>query len=157
MARPRKPVGAQNGHLKVEYRKGRELAEGEMSQTGNALLSERPGWLINKDAAEMWDILTAYLTKHSFYGDIDVANVAGYCNAYARYKAAWRELKKTGPDVLEVDGKFVENPYVGEIKKWSEEMTRCQNRGGFSVNARIGIGEKAVQKQEEELKETFGI
>lgn len=149
MARPRKPLENQNGHLTVNFQEARARAEGKMKPSTNDLLKKRSKDLIDSNARKMWDILTPYLLKIAFYGDINIADVVGYCNAYSAYLSAWKQYKLSET----LDSK---DYCMNLVKKASEEMTRCQNRAGFSASSRIQIGDKEAQKEEKDINETFG-
>lgn len=146
MARPRKPLDAQRGNLKTEYKEARKLAEKNVEETNRELLDEVPEDLTNDDAIMAWENWAAYLKDKNFYGNVNIPELIGYCNAWAVNVAAWRDVK-AGDDGL---------PVLRRIKESSEEMTRCMNRGGFSVNARISLGEAMARKQEAEIEGQFG-
>lgn len=148
MARPRKPLESQTGNLTVNFQKYRKRAEGKMKAGEKDQLKTVHPDLINEDAIAYWETLTSYLESIDFYGNINVPDAVGYCNAYAMYLDAWRKLKRARkPEMKEA--------YTRMIKQYSEEMTRCQNRGGFSVSARLQIGEKAVKEETEDLTSKF--
>lgn len=149
MARPKKPMAAQTKHNTINFKEARARAEERMSQGANELLKTRPKELADANARKMWDILTNYLTKIAFYGDINVPDVIGYCNAYSAYLKAWK-VYKGAEEIAQ------QSAAMDMVKKASEEMTRCQNRGGFSASTRIQIGEKETQKEDKQIEGLFG-
>lgn len=149
MARPRKILAAQTGHEVINFKDARARAEDKVQASTNDLLRKRPRELVSANARKMWKILTEYLLGIQFYGNINVSDAIGYCNAYSAYLDAWAQYK-TAESLGEKDYA------LSLVKKASEEMTRCQNRGGFSVSARLQIGDKEVQKEDEKIEDTFG-
>lgn len=150
MARPRKPLENQAGHVTVNFQQARARAEDKMAPSKrDSLMKEHPD-LINDDARKQWDVLAGYLSENNFYGDINVPDVLGYCNAYAMYLDAWRKLSRARKPEYKA-------AYMELVKKASEEMTRCQNRGGFSVSTRLQIGDKEAKDEKQELKDIFGL
>ena len=150
MARPKKAMASQTGHTTINFQEARARAEKKMSPTTNDLLKKRPRELVDANAKKTWDILTDYLTKIAFYGDINVPDVIGYCNAYSAYLKAWKVYKAAKDDAV------LQDEAMTLVKKASEEMTRCQNRGGFSASTRIQIGEKETQKEDKQIEGLFG-
>lgn len=132
-------------------------AEDHVMQISVAMLDPNnpPPDLKLKNAKIEWRIVTEYLRTVNFYGDVDVASVIGYCNAVAHYKKAWRDMNGE-PDVIETAKGQVINPKINVIEKWSKEMSSCMNRAGFSANARLGVGAKLVQQEQEQIKDKFG-
>ena len=152
MARPKKPLDAQRGHSVKEYRKTREMAESKISAKHVDRLDEIPEELTNDDAIIAWRTWVDYLKDLNFYGNVTIPELIGYCNAWAENAEAWRQIKHVQP--LDHNGY---NALMKRIKETSEEMTRCMNRGGFSVNARITLGEQMVKAQNAEIEDKFGI
>lgn len=149
MARPRKPIEMTVKHNTISFKEARARSEGKMQASTNDLLKKKPRELVSTNARKMWDVLTGYLLGIGFYGDINVGDAIGYCNAYSAYLDAWKQYKMAET----LDSK---DYCMNLVKKASEEMTRCQNRGGFSVSARLQIGDKEVQKEDEKIEDTFG-
>lgn len=149
MARPRKTIELTVKHNTISFKEARARSEGKMQASTNDLLKKKPRELVSTNARKMWDVLTGYLLGIGFYGDINVGDAIGYCNAYSAYLDAWKQYKMAET----LDSK---DYCMTLVKKASEEMTRCQNRGGFSVSARLQIGDKEVQKEDEKIEDTFG-
>ena len=143
-------MAAQTRHNTINFKEARARAEQKMAPETSALLKKRPKELADTASRKMWDILTNYLTKISFYGDINVPDLIGYCNAYSAYLKAWKLYKDAKDDVA------LQSEALNLVKKASEEMTRCQNRGGFSASTRIQIGEKETQKEGKQIEDIFG-
>ena len=150
MARPKKPLAAQKGHTTSEYRKKREQSEAGAKAGEKGRLYEEPKELINADAKKAWHSWVAYLGDKEFYGNVTIPELVGYCNAWAVNVRAWRKVKRGGLSPEE------QSAVMKLIKESSEEMTRCMNRGGFSVNSRITIGEAMAREQADRIEGQFG-
>ena len=148
MARPKKPLEAQSGDLTTKYRHEREIAEKGVAEKNREQFDEIPDDLTNEDAVKVWETWMAYLKDKNFYGNVNIPELIGYCNAWAANVAAWRKMKYADPDE--------ELAILRKVKESSEEMTRCMNRGGFSVNARITLGEAMAREQAAEIEGQFG-
>lgn len=152
MARPKKPLDAQRGLTTKEYKRTREMAESKISAKHGDRLDDIPAELTNDDAIIAWKTWVDYLKDLNFYGNVTIPELIGYCNAWAENAAAWRMIKAADPEDLDANAKLMRR-----VKETSEEMTRCMNRGGFSVNARITLGEQMVKAQNAEIEDKFGI
>lgn len=149
MARPKKPLEAQRGDTTNKYKETRRLAEKRVEERNRDQLENVPKDLTNKDAIKAWENWVAYLRDKNFYGNVNIPELIGYCNAWAANISAWRKMKraKSPEDTVAI---------MKAVKESSEEMTRCMNRGGFSVNARITLGEQMAKEQAEEIADEFG-
>ena len=85
MGRRRKPKDMQKAHLTQAEKERREEEERTVS-TGNEQLKTPPEWLFNRTAKAEWRRITKELQKIEVVGNLDKANLAGYCNAYAAYR-----------------------------------------------------------------------
>lgn len=158
MARPRKPLAQQKGNLKVIDIQHKEMAE-EKVQTNDDQLSTPPTWLIDAAAKKEWRRLVEELKKIGIIGNLDLNNLACYCNAYANYRKATKELKKQ-PMLVEKHTRFgvniIKNPMIEVQKTYSEEMRRYAALCGLTIDSRLKAGAAKVDKQEEEIERKFG-
>lgn len=92
MGRRRKPKDMQKAHLTQAEKERREEEERTVS-TGNEQLKTPPEWLFNRTAKAEWRRITKELQKIEVVGNLDKANLAGYCNAYAAYRDVTEKLK----------------------------------------------------------------
>ena len=151
MARPKKPLDAQRGDLTTKFKNERRIAEAKVSAKDAERFAEIPEELKNDDAVVAWQTWVDYFKELNFYGNVTIPELIGYCNAWAENAAAWREMKNV--DTLEFEK---HSALMRRIKETSEEMTRCMNRGGFSVNSRITLGEQMAREQTAEIEGQFG-
>lgn len=149
MGRPKKPTNAQNGNINKDDIAFRKQAETAVDQKAKTEFKEVPKDLVNPDAIKVWKNWVEYLKDIGFYGNVTVPELIGYCNAWAMYVKTQRKLKRAS---LEQADKL-----AGTIKKYSEEMTRCMNRGGFSVTSRLNYAETKMKGEMEQINSEFGI
>ena len=95
MGKTRKPIDMQKAHLTLVEKQNRKMEE-ESVTTGNNQLKTPPKWLINDTAKKEWRRIVKELNKISIVGNLDYANLGGYCNAYANYIKATDILKEQG-------------------------------------------------------------
>lgn len=149
MGRSRKPIEAQTSDRTRRVIDERKQSETFVDQNFKDGFDEVPDDLANADAVKVWKDWVEYLRDIGFYGNVTIPELIGYCNAWAMNLKTQRKLKKCS---LEQADK-----YAGTIKKYSEEMTRCMNRGGFSVNARLSYAETKLKGEMEDINNEFGI
>ena len=149
MSRPKKTQDAKTGHYTKQKLNADSIAETAVDQKFKDGLDAIPEELTNADAIKVWKDWAKYLKDIGFYGNVNVPELIGYCNAWAVYAKYQRRLKRASLEETE--------KIAGQVKKWSEEMTRCMNRGGFSVSARINYGEVTAKNKMAEIDDKFGI
>jgi phage terminase small subunit len=149
MGNPRKPIAAQTSDRTKKVKNERKQSETAVDQSLKDGFDKIPEDLVNDDAVKAWKDWIEYLKGIGFYGNVTVPELIGYCNAWAMNIKAQRKLKRCSVDTAD--------KYANTIKKYSEEMTRCMNRGGFSVNARLHYAETTFKSEMEEISSEFGI
>lgn len=157
--RPRTMSENKTGHY-TDQQKQRMQQEEAAVQTNSDQLQKPPTWLVDRVAKYEWKRLAAELQKTGIVGNLDLNHLAGYCNAYALYRKATKELKSQELLVEKETPsgkKLVENPIIAIQKKYAEEMRKFADLCGLTVNARLKVGAKKVDAQEEQLKQEFGI
>lgn len=157
--RPRIPSERKTGHY-TDQQKVRMRQEEAAAETDSDQLQKPPTWLIDRVAKHEWKRLVEELEKIKLIGNLDLNHLAGYCNAYALYRKATKELKSQEL-MIEKDTpsgkKLVENPLIGVQRKYAEEMRKFAALCGLTVSSRLKAGTEKVDKQEETLKQKFGI
>ena len=158
MARQRKVVNMQKAHL-TQKEKQRKQQEEKVIITGNADLEKPPAWLLNADAKKEWKRIVGELKKIEVVGNLDYANLAGYCNAYANYIKVTRQLKKE-PYCIERETRtgtiVVKNPLVDIQTKYAAEMRKFASLCGMTIDSRLKAAVKKVDQKEEKLEQQFG-
>lgn len=155
MARPRKPLAAQKGNLKVIDMQKKKEAENNYHQARDKLF-QKPDRLIDSVAEEMWEIVMEEVEKNDFYGNLDLFNLTSYCNAVANYIAVEEQLKGKEFIIVNQKGDLVENPLLQTKKKCLDEVQRFERLAGISIDCRLRIGDKKAQTQQDAIIQKFG-
>ena len=158
MGRQRKVVNMQSAHMTQKEKQKKKQQEREII-TGNEDLAKPPTWLLNADAKKEWKRVTEELKKIELIGNLDYANLACYCNAYANYIKVTRQLKKesyciereTRTGVI-----VVKNPLVDIQTKYAAEMRKFAGLCGMTIDSRLKAAVRKVDKKEEKLEQKFG-
>lgn len=150
MGRPKKPLALQKGNLKVVDIERKKLEE-QAVMCGSEQLQTPPDWLIDDVAVEEWKRLTFELRKIQVIGNLDLNNLAAYCNAYSSYRTITKKIKHkyvSGNDI---------SPLVKVQVKYAEEMRKFANLCGLTIDSRLKAGSAKVDEQEDMLERKFGI
>lgn len=84
-------------------------------------------------------------------GDLDANNLAGYCNAFAKYHAATEMLNE---NELVIEGK--ENPLIAIQIKYAKEMRDFARLCGLSIDSRLKFAAVKLEVIENDISEEFG-
>lgn len=158
MGRQRKVVNMQSAHLTQKEKQKKKQEEREII-TGNEDLEKPPTWLLNAEAKKEWKRIIEDLKKIEAVGNLDYANLAGYCNAYANYAKVSRQLKKesycierkTRTGVI-----IVKNPLIDIQANYAAEMRKFAGLCGMTIDSRLKAAVQKVDKREEKLEQKFG-
>lgn len=158
MGKTRKPIDMQKAHLTLVEKQNRKMEE-ESVTTGNNQLKTPPKWLINDTAKKEWRRIVKELNKISIVGNLDYANLGGYCNAYANYIKATDILKEqtyyinreTRNSVI-----VVKNPMVDIQTNYANEMRKFASLCGLTIDSRLKAAVTKTEKTEEMIQERFG-
>lgn len=158
MGRQRKVVNMQSAHLTQKEKQKKKQQEREII-TGNEDLAKPPTWLLNADAKKEWKRVTEELKKIELIGNLDYANLACYCNAYANYIKVTRQLKKE-PYCIERETRtgtiVVKNPLISIQMNYAAEMRKFAGLCGMTIDSRLKAAVQKVDKKEEKLEQKFG-
>lgn len=147
MGRARKPLAAQKGDLTVERQV--ELQQIEDAVTGgNEQLKSPPKWLIDKVAKAEWKRVVKELTNIGIIGNLDLNNIAGYCNAYSLYRQAIATVAQPN-FVFDKDS-------VDVMKKYADEMRRFAALCGLTVDSRLKAGAYLNDQKQGDICDKFG-
>lgn len=158
MGKTRKPIDMQKAHLTLVEKQNRKMEE-ESVTTGNNQLKTPPKWLINDTAKKEWRRIVKELNKISIVGNLDYANLGGYCNAYANYIKATDILKE---QTYYVDREtrngviVVKNPMVDIQTNYANEMRKFASLCGLTIDSRLKAAVTKTEKTEEMIQERFG-
>lgn len=106
MGRPRKILDEQQGNL-TTVEKARKQAEEEMSKGSQDRIERPPTWLKNPVAKKEYKTIIKDLKKAPSFllCDLDINNLAAYCNAYAQYRRVTALIDDLAEDELTVQTK----------------------------------------------------
>jgi len=159
MGKPRKILSMQKGNLTV-LEQQRKTQQEERIIVGQEKLARPPTWLVDNVAKKEFKRLTAELKSIALVGNLDVNNIACYCNAYSLYRKTTEELAKQ-PLLLEKETKdgtsiFMMNPLIKIQKNYAEEMRRFAALCGLTLDSRLKLAAVQTTKQEQDLESDFG-
>lgn len=158
MGKLKKPIDMQKAHLTLVEKQNRRQEE-ESVVTGNNQLKTPPKWLINDTAKKEWRRIVKELNKIDIVGNLDYANLGGYCNAYANYIKATEILKdqtyyidrETRTGVI-----VVKNPMVDIQTNYATEMRKFAALCGLTIDSRLKAAVTKTEKTEDMIQQKFG-
>ena len=165
MGRARKPLGMQKGNLTVAQQEMMRQAE-EIVTVGREDLNTPPSWLSGKTAKDEFQRIIREFEKIDVIGNLDLNNIAAYCNAYAFYRKITKQLNKI-PMTVEITSEENEqerikilNPLYRDLSKnqrdYAEEMRKFAALCGLTIDSRLKIGTVKISKTDQEIVDGFG-
>lgn len=158
MPRPKKPIDMQKAHLTLVEKQNKKAEEDSVT-TGNNQLKTPPRWLINDVAKKEWRRIVRELNKIQIVGNLDYANLGGYCNAYANYIQV-TEILKDQTYSIERETRtgtiIVKNPLVDIQTNYAAEMRRFAALCGLTIDSRLKAAVIKTEKTEDMITEKFG-
>lgn len=155
MGRCRKILSMQTGAMTNNARAIREKEEKSIT-TSRAGLRKPPAWLIDDTAKAEWRRVIKLLLNISTIGDLDTANIGGYCNAFSRYTHA-TEAMNDQPFITEINGKLIKNPLIDIELKYGAEMRAFAAKAGLTIDSRLKAAAIKTAKTEDEITQEFGV
>lgn len=159
MGRPRKMLDEQQGNL-TTVEKARKQAEEEMSKGSQDCIERPPTWLKNPVAKKEYKTIIKDLKKAPSFllCDLDINNLAAYCNAYAQYRRVTALIDNLAEDELTVQTKSGEkpNPLISLQTTYSTEMRRYASVCGLTLDSRLKQASAQLKKQESQIESEFG-
>lgn len=137
----------------------RRQQEEEVVMVGKDQMSKPPTWLTDDVAKKEWKRLIGELDKINIIGNLDLNNLAAYCNAYSQYRKATKQLKSehlTVEKMTKYGVQIVPNPLIAVQSKYSDEMRRYASLCGLTIDSRLKAGSGKIDKQEEKIERKFG-
>lgn len=158
MPKNRKVIEMQRAHLTKAEKEQRSQQEQAVT-VGAESLARAPSWLVDSVAKQEWRRITKELAKIEIVGNLDYANLAGYCNAYANYRRVSDELRDE-PYCIERTTRtgtiMVKNPLVDIQTTYAAEMRKFAGLCGLTIDSRLKAAVKKVDKQDEDMSRKFG-
>lgn len=159
MSRSRKPLEQQKGNLTKEDKDKKSIEE-QAVKTGAEDLKRPPSWLIDATAKQEYKRVLKDLKKIDIIGNLDLSNLAGYCNAYAMYRKTVEQLSNAPLVVEKMSAGGVpyeaENPLIMIQKKYAEEMRKFASMCGMTIDGRLKAATLKVDKINDEIEDEFG-
>lgn len=158
MSRLYKNLSLTNKHLTKKEILNKELAETLVKAKSDKI--KVPSWLKDKIAKKEFNRVLEELKELDFISNLDVNNLACYCEAYSNYIKATNELNNSTLTVEKVmqNGaiNIVENPLINIQKKYAEEMRKFASLCGLTIDSRLKIGMAKVEKINDGIEDEFG-
>lgn len=104
-------------------------------------------------ALKLWWQLTPELAKLGMLARIDVVALASYCDAWALYLKARRELKKGGAVYISDKGNPIQSPWVGIVNTQSELMRKLGVEFGLTPSSRSRVKAPSPTSPADELND----
>ena len=97
-----------------------------------------PKWM-DPEAKKEWRRLSKKMEQIGILTEIDMAAFAGYCQAYARWKAAEEFISKHGSIVKTPSGYWQQVPQVSIAQQYMKAMQKFAEQFGLTPAARSRI------------------
>ena len=97
-----------------------------------------PKWL-EPDAKKEWRRLAKQMEQLGILTEVDMAAFAGYCQAYARWKAAEEFISKHGAIVKTPSGYWQQIPQVSIAQQYLKQMNKFCEQFGLTPASRSRI------------------
>lgn len=156
MARPRKPLDSQIGHLTQETQIIRSYEE-SLIVTRRDDLQKIPLKLFRDKAARReYKRILPQILDNAIVGDLDRNNLVVYCNAWSEYQELMTELKNESHFVLDERGALVENPKYKSERDAYKQMITAGEKLGMSIASRLNAAALKAKRESDRLQEDFG-
>lgn len=158
MSRSRKIIDMQKGNLTVSQQLTRKEEEASVT-TSRSRLKRPPAWLTDEDAIKEYKRLAKELDKIGIVGNLDINNLAAYCNAYINYLKATDELAGQ-PFCIERETRtgtmVVKNPLIDIQTNYANEMRKFASLCGLTIDSRLKAAAEKTTKTEDTISQKFG-
>lgn len=111
----------------------RPLPRGEPQPTIG--IPTRPGWL-STEAKREWNRIVPELAELGLLARIDRALISAYCQCWAMYVDAIRDIRKNGMTFETEKGYVGQRPAVGIAARMLEKMNQLSAKFGFTPSDR---------------------
>ena len=98
-----------------------------------------PPDMLRDEALAEWRRITLLLAEVGLIAKLDRAVIAGYCQAWARYVEAERQLVTTGLIIKAANGFPMQSPYLSIANKALDQVRQMSEQIGLSGSARSRI------------------
>lgn len=115
-----------------------------------------PSWLSTSAKTE-WRRLANILHDAGLLTYVDRAALAGYCQAYARWKAAEEQLEGEKLVLMTDKGYCYPNPLIGISRSAFEDMRKMAAEFGMTPSARSRLKVEASEEEESLVETLFAL
>lgn len=158
MPRSRKPIRTQTGNLTVLQQQER-MQEEKIITVGNDQLKRPPRWLVNEIAKKEYKRLIKELEKIEIIGNLDLNNIAAYCNAYSDYIST-TELLRSEDKLISRETRtgtmLIRNPLIDIQRVYADEMRKFAALCGLTIDSRLKAAATRISETENEINGKFG-
>lgn len=158
MSKARKTLEETTKHLTKS-----EIAEKEDAEAsivlGNEQLQKPPEWLVDDIAKNEWNRIISETNKINIVGNLDLSNLAGYCNSYSLYRKATAKLETEPLTIKKMSSGIlikVKNPLIDVQISYASEMRKFAQLCGMTIDSRLKAAVITVNRTQEEISDEFG-
>ena len=150
----------QSKHLTKEEIEQKEEQE-NLIIVGREDLQKSPSWLIDIRAKKVFERIVKNFENIEVIGNLDLNNIAGYCNAYSMYIKATQEFKKAKDLIITkqmTNGAYTEipNPIIKIQRQCAEEMRKFASLCGLTIDSRLKLAVQKTTKERQDIEDDFG-
>ena len=132
----RKPLPTRLKLVKGTLRKHRTRVDEPTPGSNNVA----PPSYLSPVGRKHWDLTAPHLVSAGLLTDLDVHALALYCEAFAKWSMANKQIQKYGPVVMAKSGFPVQSPYVMIANKAFEQMRIMLVEFGMTPSSRSRVG-----------------
>ena len=132
----RKPLPTRLKLVKGTLRRHRVRSDEPMPGSSNVA----PPSYLSAAARKQWDIISPHLMAAGVLTDLDIQALALYCEAFARWSVANKQIEKYGPVVMAKSGFPAQSPYMAIANKAFEQMRTILVEFGMTPSSRTRVG-----------------
>ncbi|NCB09888.1 MAG: phage terminase small subunit P27 family [Bacteroidia bacterium] len=151
MGRPKKPT-----HLKLLQGNPGKQKLPKNEPKPDVKIPEPPNFLIDY-ALDEWNRVTPILERLGLLSDLDVMELAAYCQCVDRWRNAEEEIKRNGMTDTTSNGNVIQSPYVGIANKAMVQMHQFLCQFGMTPASRAGVTAKVKEPDNPLAKFKKGI
>lgn len=107
-------------------------------------IPEPPDFLIDY-ALNEWNRVTPILERLGLLSDLDVMELAAYCQCVDRWRKAEEKIKDEGMTDTTSNGNVIQSPYVGIANKAMVQMHQFLCQFGMTPASRAGVTAKVKE------------
>lgn len=115
---------------------------------------ECPDWL-EEDAKAEWHRLAEQMERLGILTEVDMAAFAGYCQSYARWKAAEEFITRHGAIVKTPSGYWQQVPQVSIAQQYLKDMHKFCEQFGLTPASRSRIVSDSGSDDSEDMMENL--